>query len=84
MGKHADKCAPKAELEAVVASGGYIVVDLRNPDPEVEVEKSLELAPLAEGPRAINLVFDRAAGTFPEIPDELLSALGKATPIITH
>lgn len=76
------------ELKAFVDSAGdrLVVVDVRNPDADVEPgdQKSLAVAALpdpANGvrPKGLHLIWDRNSNDMP-IPDDL----AKDTPIITH
>jgi rhodanese-related sulfurtransferase len=76
--------SPSELLEFVESAGDrLVVIDVRNPDAEVEPEDQLTLA-MAALPSgdyrksAMNIVWDRTTNTIP-IPD-----LPKDTPIITH
>jgi rhodanese-related sulfurtransferase len=76
------------ELQAMVDSAGdkLVVVDVRNPDPEVEPgdQKSLAVAALpstTNRPQAIHAIWDRATNS---MPMDALQDLPKDTPIITH
>ena len=77
--------AEPAELRSFVQAAGdrLVVVDVRNPDAEVEPgdQKSLAVAPLpGDGvrPAALHLIWDRSTDSMP-VPE-----VSKDTPIITH
>lgn len=76
--------SPQELLDFVQKAGDkLVVVDVRNPDPEVEPgdQKSLAVASLPSDsvrPRAMHLVYDRNTESMP-LPD-----VPKDTPIITH
>lgn len=78
--------ASPEELRAFVQAAGskLLVVDVRNPNAEVEPgdQKSLKVAALPSPPtfrpQAISLIYDRITETMP-LPD-----VDKDTPIITH
>ena len=77
--------AEPSELRDFVAAAGpnLVVVDVRNPDAEVEPgdQKSLAVAPLPTPetrPQALHLVYDRTTESMP-LPD-----VPSDTPIITH
>ncbi|KAG7339465.1 rhodanese-like domain containing protein [Nitzschia inconspicua] len=76
------------ELTAFVDDAGdrLVVVDVRNPDAQVEPgdQKSLAVAPLPSTeyrPQAIHAVWDRTTNT---LQMDELKDLSKDTPIITH
>ena len=77
--------ASPEELKDFVAKAGdkLLVVDVRNPDAEVEPgdQKSLAVAPIpGDGvrPQGVHLIYDRNTKSMP-LPD-----VDKDTPIITH
>lgn len=77
--------AEPAQLQEFVDAAGdsLLVIDVRNPDPEVEPgdQKSLAVAALPSDthrPQATHLIYDRTTESMP-LPD-----VAKDTPIITH
>jgi rhodanese-related sulfurtransferase len=84
MSRKAGVSTPE-ELRDFVSKAGskLLVVDVRNPDANVEPgdQKSLAVAPLpsdTQRPQAVHLIYDRETGTMP------LPEVEKDTPIITH
>jgi rhodanese-related sulfurtransferase len=87
---HSGSAATVEELKVVVEEAGdrLVVVDLRNPDAQVEPEdqQTLAVAGLPDGdyrPHAINVVWDRTTNTMP-LDNPVWQELPKDTPIITH
>ena len=84
MARKAGVASPE-ELKAFVASAGdkLVVVDVRNPDADMEPgdQKSLAVAGLPSDtfrPKAVSLIWNRETGDMP-VPD-----FPKDTPMITH
>jgi rhodanese-related sulfurtransferase len=82
--------AASDEVQKFVDEAGdrLVVIDLRNPNAEVEPgdQTSLQVGPLPDNeanvrPKAVHVVWDRTTGTM-AVPPSLLE--DKTTPIITH
>ena len=75
-------------VKAQAAKAGLVVVDVRNPNPDVEFEGTHAAAPVAgtddagaSRPGAVNAVWNREAAT---LDMGALEGVAKDTPIITH